>query len=30
MVVYLRPTYGILTVEGDRIDGRTVFLDSES
>ena len=26
----LRPTYGILTVEGDRIDGRTVFLDSES
>ncbi len=26
----LRPTYGILTVEGDRIDGRTMFLDSES
>ena len=26
----LRPTYGILTVEGDRIDGRTEFLDSES
>ena len=26
----LRPTYGILTVEGDRIDGRTVFLDSKS
>ena len=24
----LRPTYGILTVEGNRLDGRTVFLDA--
>ena len=24
----LRPTYGILTVGGNRLDGRTVFLDA--
>ena len=24
----LRPTYGILTVEGNRLDGHTVFLDA--
>lgn len=24
----LRPTYGMLTVEGNRLDGRTVFLDA--
>ena len=24
----LRPTYGMLTVEGNRLDGRTIFLDA--